>query len=204
VVAWARSHGLHSWALAAWRGRLHGTTGDIPDDAGSGGPTPWWWRDGSRRVEGERLVAEGELRKSSGKQPLFDAESARWSTRVREGVLSLDGFITERRSAICASLGLRLTYHVDQDLMEVEARHDARTQVCVSDVESHEPALTELDVNVSAQSAPTVQSWGSTPSSVGQRAKPMSSDARQPPRRSPEMAVQPLAIPHGPTKSAGR
>jgi hypothetical protein len=88
----------------------------------------------TREVEGQRLGVERELRETTSGQVLSESEVRSLVEAVRSGLTALDGASVEQRAAIYSSVGLRLTYHADRAVIEVEARPGpTRVLRCVSE-----------------------------------------------------------------------
>jgi site-specific DNA recombinase len=84
-----------------------------------------------REVEAERLAAERELAGTTESAPLTDDEVRALVQLVKKGLIGLAKAPPAQKAAMYATMGLRLTYHPEDDTLDIEARPDACTRVRV-------------------------------------------------------------------------
>jgi site-specific DNA recombinase len=84
-----------------------------------------------REVEAERLAAERELAGTTETAPLTDDEVRALVLLVKKGLIGLAKASPAQKAAMYATMGLRLTYHPEDDTLDIEARPDACTRVRV-------------------------------------------------------------------------
>jgi len=87
-----------------------------------------------REVDAERLAAERELGETVAQDPLSEGEIRALIGGVRDGLMKLaTGLSPEQRAIIYQHMGLSLTYHPERNVVEIESRPAACTQVRVGE-----------------------------------------------------------------------
>ena len=82
-------------------------------------------------VGAERVAAQRELDGTTETAPLTGDEVRALVQLVRKGLIGLAKAPPAQRAAKYATMGLRLTYHPEDDALDIESRPDACTQVRV-------------------------------------------------------------------------
>jgi len=82
-------------------------------------------------VGAERLAAQRELDGTTETAPLTGDEVRALVQLVRKGLIGLAKAPPAQKAAMYATMGLRLTFHPENDTLDIESRPDACTQVRV-------------------------------------------------------------------------
>jgi hypothetical protein len=82
-------------------------------------------------LEVERLAAKRELAGTTETAPLTDDEVRALVQLVKKGLVGLAKASPAQKAAMYATMGLRLTYHPEDDSLDIEANPEACTTVRV-------------------------------------------------------------------------